>query len=86
MLDYFAADLVRADAIVALNNTDSTFWMVVKSASAIIFVSLVIFSFGRKSYRAPVQDLKNQATIAGSFLKTHQKKLVYATASVVIIS
>lgn len=85
MLDYFAADIVRADAIVALNSADSTFWFVVKTASAIIFAGLVIVSFGRKSYREPVQDLKTQATIAGGFLKTHQRNLASATASIIVL-
>ncbi len=86
LLDYFAADIVRADTIVALNSPDSTFWMVAKWAATVIFVGLVIVSFGRKSYIDPVNDLKMQASLAGGFLKSHQKNLMRATAAIVIIA
>ena len=86
MLDFFAADIVRASAVVALNSADSTFWMIVKTAAAIIFSVHVLFSFGRKSYRAPVQDLKNQAITVANFLKTHQRKLVSPGALALVLA
>ena len=85
MLDYFAADLVRDNTNFALNSADGTFLMILKSASVIIFIGLAIISFRRKSYRDPVRDLKNQAIFAGSFLKTHQQKLMTAIASITLI-
>lgn len=85
MLDYFASDIVRADAIVALNSTDSTFWFAVKSVSAVVFVGLVLLSFGRKSYREPLGDLKKQGAIAGAFLRSHQKDLMRAAAVAAIL-
>lgn len=85
-LDYFAADIIRSEATIALNSIDSTFWFVLKTASTIVFVGLVLVSFWRKSYRAPLNDLKKQAAIAGRFLKTHQKNLTTALAAIFIIA
>ncbi|MDA7569640.1 permease, partial [Emcibacteraceae bacterium] len=85
-LDYFAADIIRSEATIALNSVDSTFWFVLKTASTIVFVGLVLVSFWRKSYRAPLNDLKKQAAIAGRFLKTHQKNLTTALAAIFIIA
>ena len=85
-LDYFAADIVKADAIVALNSADNTFLVIAKTASAIIFFGLILISFSRKSYRAPMHDLKTQAGLATGFLKTHQKTLVNLAAAILFVA
>ena len=82
-LDFFAADIVRADAIVALSSTDSTPLMIMKSLSAIIFVGLVIFSFRRKSYIDPANDLKNQFILFLGIIKKHIRIVSYAAAAAV---
>ena len=86
MLDFFAADIVKADAIIALNSADNTFWVIAKTTSAIIFFGLVLISFSRKSYRAPMHDLKTQAGLATGFLKTHQKTLVNSAAAILVVA
>ena len=85
-LDYFAADVVRADARIALNSADSTFWTIAKTASAVIFVGLVLISFSRKSYMGPLHDLISQLRIVGDYLKIHQKNLIRAAASIIVIA
>lgn len=85
-LDYFAADIIRSEATIALNSVDTTFWFVLKTASAIIFAGLVLVSFSRKSYRAPLNDLKSQTAVAGRFLKSHQLNIIRAAAAIFIIA
>ena len=85
-LDYFAADIVKADAIVALNSSDNMFWVTAKTASAIIFFGLVLISFSRKSYRTPMHDLKIQVSLATDFLKAHQKTLLNSAAVIIVVA
>jgi membrane protease subunit HflK len=60
--------------------------VIAKTASAIIFFGLILISFSRKSYRAPMHDLKTQAGLATGFLKTHQKTLVNLAAAILFVA
>lgn len=77
-LDLFAADIIKADAIIALNSEDSTFWMVAKWISTGIFFVLAVMSFWRRSYVEPMADLKGQAVLAAGFIKKQRKLFTYA--------
>jgi uncharacterized membrane protein YraQ (UPF0718 family)/regulator of protease activity HflC (stomatin/prohibitin superfamily) len=87
LLDWLAADQIRAATVSTFENADGAFEQILKSLSALIFLALFVNSLGRKSYEEPLSDIRTQGRLLYAGIR-HVRRLgiVLAVATLLVIS
>ena len=84
LLDLFAADPIREATVRTFDAPDGELEQAFKALCALIFLALFIDSLGRKSYAAPISDMRTQGSLVWGGLR-HVKRVGYILAGVLLL-
>lgn len=84
LLDLFAADPIREATVRTFDAPDGELEQAFKALCALIFLALFIDSLGRKSYVAPISDMRKQGSLVWGGLR-HIKRVGYVLATVLLL-
>ena len=85
LLDLFAADQIRQATVSTFESPDGQFEQVLKAFCALIFLALFVDSLGRKSYREPLSDIRNQGSLLYAGIR-HVRRLGYMLGAALLIA
>ncbi len=84
LLDLIAGDQVRQATVSTFETPDGPIERAFKVLSAIVFLVLFVSSLGRKSYREPLSDIRNQGTLLYAGIR-HIRRLGYGLGAAILI-
>ena len=84
LLDQIAGEQIREATVSTFESPDSQFEQTFKILCALIFFVLFVDSLGRKSYREPINDIREQGMLLYAGIR-HIKRLGYVLAAALFI-